>query len=170
VLKLTNNFKLEPSLVKILCNNITNRQFKFFDGSKYYPTYAGIGQRSSLGPLLFSLYVNDISSAINVPFILYADDLILYTDGTDCNSILSQWESCFSNVCLWCENNEMKVNFDETKLMIFHKEKDSTVGAVRDCVVLGQTIERVFEFKYLGLLLDPHLNFNKHFDYVMSKV
>jgi hypothetical protein len=104
VLKLTNNFKLEPSLVKILCNNITNRQLKFFDGSKYYPTYAGIGQGSALGPLLFSLYVNEISSATNVPFILYADDLILYTDGTDCNSIISQLESWFSNVCLWCEN------------------------------------------------------------------
>jgi hypothetical protein len=76
VLKLINNFMLEPSLVKILCNNIINRQFKFFDGSKHYPTYAGIGQGSALGPLLFSLYVNDISSAINVPFILYADDLI----------------------------------------------------------------------------------------------
>jgi hypothetical protein len=170
MLKLINNFKLEPSLVKILCNNITNRQFKFFDGSKYYPTYAGIGQGSSLGPLLFSLFVNDISSAINVPFILYADDLILFTDGTDCNLILSQLESCFSNVCIWCENNEMKVNFDKTKFMIFHKEKDSTVGNVRECVVLGRTIERVFEFRYLGLLLDPHLNFNKHFEYVISKV
>jgi hypothetical protein len=64
----------------------------------------------------------------------------------------------------------MRVNFDKTKFMIFHKEKDSTVGNVRECVVMGPTIERVFEVKYLGLLLDPHLNFNRHFDYVISKV
>jgi hypothetical protein len=103
--KLIDNFKLEPSLIKILGNNITNRQFKFYDGSTYFPTYAGIGQGSALGPLLFSLYVNDISSAISVPFILYADDLILYTDGTDCNTIISQLEDCFSNVCIWCDSN-----------------------------------------------------------------
>jgi hypothetical protein len=116
------------------------------------------------------MYVNDISSCINVPFILYADDLIFYTDGTDCNMILSQLENCFANLCLWCERNEMRVNFEKTKFMILHKEKDPTVGNVRECAVLGRTIERVFEFKYLGLLLDPHLNFNEHFDYVISKV
>jgi hypothetical protein len=37
----------------------------------------------------------------------------------------------------------MKVNFEKTKLMIFHKEKDSTVGNVRECVVLGRTVESV---------------------------
>jgi hypothetical protein len=73
--------------VKILCNNIANRQFKFCDCTKYYPTYAGIGYVSALGPLLFSMYVNDVSSCINVPLILYADDLILYTDGTDWDMI-----------------------------------------------------------------------------------
>jgi ribonuclease P/MRP protein subunit RPP40 len=124
--------------------------------------YAGIGQGSALGPLLFSMYVNDISSCINVPFILYADDVILYADGTDCNMILSQLENYFANLCLWCEQNEMRANFDKTKFMIFHKEKASTVGNVSECVILGRTMGRVFEFKYLGLLLDPHLNFNKH--------
>jgi hypothetical protein len=64
----------------------------------------------------------------------------------------------------------MKVNFDKTKCMIFHKEKDGTVCDVRPCVVNGNLIERVFVFKYLGLLLDPHLNFNLHFEYVSTKV
>jgi hypothetical protein len=49
----------------------------------------------------------------------------------------------------------MKESFDKTKFVIFHKEKDSSVGNVRDSVVLGRKIERVFEFRYLGLLFDP---------------
>jgi hypothetical protein len=64
----------------------------------------------------------------------------------------------------------MLVNFDKTKLMLFHKEKDSSVGEVRPCTVNGKVIERVYEFKYLGLLLDPQLNFNLHFDSVLSEV
>jgi hypothetical protein len=35
--------------------------------------------------VLFCMYVNDMSSSVNVPFILYADGLILLTDCTDCN-------------------------------------------------------------------------------------
>jgi hypothetical protein len=170
-LKLMNNFHLEPSFVNILFNNSAGRLFKFSNSpSKDYSTYAGVGQGSALGPLIFSMYINDIASAINVPFILYADDLILFTDGTDCNDILNKLELCFSNVCSWCDENDMLVNFGKTKLMFFHKEKDPIVGEVRACTVRGNMIERVFEFKYLGLLLDPHLNFNLHFEYVSSKV
>jgi hypothetical protein len=170
-LKLMHNFQLEPSLVKILFNNSVGRLFRFSDSShKYYPTYAGVGQGSALGPLIFSMYINDISSSINVPFILYADDLILFTDGNDSNEILTKLEKCFSNVISWCDKNEMLVNFEKTKFMLFHKEKDATVGEVRPCTVNGKVIQRVFEFKYLGLLLDPHLNFNLHFDNVLLKV
>jgi hypothetical protein len=64
----------------------------------------------------------------------------------------------------------MKVNFEKTKFMFFHKEKDATVGEVRHCIVNGNIIQRVFVFTYLSVLLDPHLNFNLHFEYVSSKV
>jgi hypothetical protein len=48
--------------------------------------------------------------------------------------------------------------------------KINIVGEIRPCTANGNVIERVYEFKYLGLLLDPHLNFNLHFDSVLSKV
>jgi hypothetical protein len=43
------------------------------------------------------------NTSINVPFIVYADDLILFTDGTDCNEILTKLENCFTTVISWCE-------------------------------------------------------------------
>jgi hypothetical protein len=144
--------------------------FRFSDSHKYYSSHAEVGQCSALGPLIIIMYINDISSSINVPFILHADDLIHFTDGTDCNEILTKLEDCFTNVISWCERNEMVVNFCKTKFMLFHKEKDSSVGEVRPCTVNGKVIDRVYEFKYLGLLLDNHLNFNLHFESVLSKV
>lgn len=47
--------------------------------SKYYNIPSFIGQGSALGPLLFSLYINDIGSVLNCDYILYADDLVLFT-------------------------------------------------------------------------------------------
>jgi hypothetical protein len=123
-LKLMQNFQLEPSLVKILFNNSVGRLFRFSDSSyKYYPTHAGVGQGSALGPLIFSMYINDISSSINVPFILYADDLITFTDGIDSNEILTKVEECFSNVISWCDKNEMLVNFEKNKIHAFSQRE-----------------------------------------------
>jgi hypothetical protein len=144
--------------------------FRFSDSHKYYSSHAGVGQGSALSPLIFSMHINNISSSIDVPFILYADDLILFTGGTDCNEILTKLENCFTNVISSCKRNEMVVNFGKTKFMLFHKEKDSSVGEVRPCTVNGKVIDRVYEFKYRGLLLDTRLNFNLHFESVLSKV
>ena len=79
--KLMYKFNLEPHYVKIFSENLAFRRFKFKNGKKYFINEAGVGQGSALGNLTFSLYLNDIKSAIDLPFICYADDLIIYTNG-----------------------------------------------------------------------------------------
>jgi hypothetical protein len=49
----------------------------------------GVCQGSSLGPLLFSLYINSVGSGFTSPFLLYADDLVLYDSGTDETAIIN---------------------------------------------------------------------------------
>ena len=61
-----------------------HKQRVLIDGtsSDWLPIKCGIPQRSLLGPILFSLYVNDLPSvfeAVNVN--MYADDTAIYTDG-----------------------------------------------------------------------------------------
>jgi len=57
--------------------------------------------------------------------------------------------------------------------MIFHKEKDTSINDFSDIKLIKcneQSIERVYQFKYLGVNIDASLNFNTHFKHILQKV
>ena len=43
----------------------------------------GVPQDSNLGPLLFLLYITDMSAAVKCKLLLYADDSVLLASGKD---------------------------------------------------------------------------------------
>ena len=51
--------------------------------SDWAPVLSGVPQGTALGPLLFSLYINDISSDIESEIRLFADDCVCYRDIKD---------------------------------------------------------------------------------------
>jgi hypothetical protein len=75
---------IEPGLLKWLESYLTNRQQIIkLNGKKSSPIQvtSGVPQGSHLGPLLFILYVNDISFILkNLKVLIYADDMKLYLE------------------------------------------------------------------------------------------
>ena len=51
--------------------------------SDWAPVLSGVPQGTILGPLLFSLYINDISSDIESEIRLFADDCVCYREIKD---------------------------------------------------------------------------------------
>ena len=51
----------------------------------------GVPQGSLLGPLLFLLYINDMSAAVKCKLLLYADDSVLLASGRDIVGIERQF-------------------------------------------------------------------------------
>ena len=81
----------------------------------------GVPKGSILGPLLFLLYINDMTGAISCEMLLYADDTCLVFQAKDLDTISDKLNMEFNKLCDWFVNNKLSINFgdDKTKSMLF---------------------------------------------------
>lgn len=102
-------------------------------------------------------------------FLLYCDDIVVYTTGTDVEVILNDISEQLANVHKWCWDNNMKLNFEKTKYMIFSKTPVyNDISATLNCC--GQDVERLTNFKYLGVIFEESMTFDIQFAKTKSKI
>lgn len=148
-----------------LCNWIqsylTSRyQYVIFKNSpsKMVPVTSGVPQGSVLGPLLFLLYVNDIVDEHETKIRLYADDCLIYSTVDSLQDQINL-NSKLNNVIQWCNTWQMSVIYKKSAVMsITNKKQPLLFNYTAD----GNTLTRVREYKYLGLLISDNLHWDKH--------
>lgn len=114
--------KIPQNLIGLLIIFFSNRGFRIVNGdykSKYYKITAGVSPGSILGPLCFSLFLNDIGEVIDLPYSLYADDLVIYTECDTFENGKLKLQNCLDEVSEWCRDNGLKINVSKTKYMLF---------------------------------------------------
>ena len=115
----------------------------------------GVPQGSILGPLMFSLYMNDLPSVVKFSSVeSYVDDTKVY----------------LRLIASWCCRNKLLINPDKTKLILFGTKQ--LLSKVLDIRVsfLGQQLISVSSVKDLGIILDLNLTFNEHVDTLTSSL
>ena len=126
----------------------------------------GVPQGSILGPLLFSIYINDIVNACNlsIPY-LFADDGALFFDNI-CRSSYLSIKIELMTLIKWFNVNRLTICIKKTKFIVFDREVYS------DSIDIGKdmTIDECKSVKYLGLILDNLLKFDLHIDHIKKKV
>jgi len=133
------------------------------------PLTAGVPQGSVLGPLLFLLYINEMSNVCpGLNCLHYADDTTIYASGRDINQVSMQLQHGLTCVDDWMRNNKLVINIQKTNCMLISNivSRDMLPPiSIRD-----SNIDMVTCVKFLGVLIDCNLNFKEHVDMVCSKV
>lgn len=128
---------------------------------------SGVVQGSHLGPLLFSLYINDLCEQIEgCSVLLYADDIKLYRKicgPGDCLSLQKELDT----ILRWCDQNNMSLNVNKCEAISFKRNETNILSYDYHC--RNQVLKRVTVVKDLGVLLDSRLTFKTHIDHVVSK-
>ena len=76
---------------------------------------AGVSQESTLGPLLFLIYINDLPNEMKSNAKLYADDTSLFTVVKDKNKSANVLNNDLILISRWAYNLKMLFNPDSNK-------------------------------------------------------
>ncbi len=152
---------------------VTNRkQFTVVNNkkSKLQPIEFGVPQGSVLGPLLFLIYINDISNAIDPEnkVRLFADDNNIFISKESPNQLKEAMINAFKNIFAWFNANKLTVNLDKTCYTIFKRKRQKIPEILNNISIDNITIKRVRSTKYLGVTLDENLSWNEHTE-ILSK-
>ena len=158
----------------LLKSYLTNRkQYVVFDGcqSEHVEIYTGVPQGSILGPLFFSIYINDLITVSNrLNFLMYADDTTIYFNLEDFDNLTKETDINreLEKVNIWLKLNKLSLNTQKTKLMLFHR-KQKHLDKI-NVVINGIEIEHVPSFNFLGIMLDENLSWKSHIEMVGNKI
>jgi hypothetical protein len=155
------------SLVKWVFSFLKDREQRVKIGdlsSTWCHLAAGFPQGTWLGPLAFVTVIDDLQPACSVH--KFVDDTtfteIIHTVNTP-----SQMDRFSLELEHWSENNSMVVNYRKTKEIILGSLRNHDVPAL---AIGGNHIERVTNFKLLGLNIADDMRWDIHVDYLCAKV
>ena len=126
---------------------------------------AGAPQGTRAGPNCFKLLIRDLS--FRIPYIKYVDDVSVVSISSDAND--DSLQQALRELLSWCAVNGMHLNTNKTKEMILTFSKRLRTNNYEPLMADSVSIERVTDFKILGVIISADLSWSKHVRYIVSK-
>lgn len=164
-----NSFNISKRLQHWLSSYLVDRlQFVRFIGYKSNPITpsSGVPQGSILGPLLFLLFINDISKKLKCKHLLYADDLKIFKSIHSIQDCIDLQED-LTHLQRWCDHNCLHLNLRKCMVITYSRKKINKI--LFDYSIDTIYLMRVESIKDLGVTFDSKLKFDIHVDTICRK-
>ena len=101
---------------------------------------------------------------------LFVDDAAMMLHHNTFRSLEKLFNRELRKIHLWFIANKLTLNLQKTKYMLFYRCREQNHMKKFRVNINCINIKRVEHFKYLGVIMDHKLNWDKHIEYLCSKL
>ena len=134
--------------------------------SDWAPVVSGVPQGTVLGPLLFSLLINDITADIESEIRLFADDCVCYHEIKDKEDTL-KLQRDIDRLGNWATKWGMRFQPVKCNMMQLTRKHLNKIQA--SYTLEGTALENVDNIKYLRVTITNDLKWNTHISNIYTK-
>ena len=167
-------YEIGGNILKLIESYLANRQqFVIINNSNstLNRITCGVPQGSILGPLFFLLCINDLPNVSEKLFaILFADDTSVFLEGKDLAEITNTLNAGLAKLTVWLSANKLTINTSKSHFMMFHCAKLKSLGTNIPVILSNTILEQVTFIKFLGVIIDNKLTFERHIVYTKNKI
>ena len=128
----------------------------------------GVPQGSTLGPLLFLLYINDMKNCSKIlKFIQFADDTTILYSHSNIAQLKTILEAEANKVINWLSANKLIINFTKTHSMLFTNKRGNLKLLLK---LQSINLEEKSETSFLGVIIDNKLTWKQHTQFIANKI
>ena len=119
-----------------------------------------------LSPLLFTLYMNDITASTCGDVNLFADDTSAFTVSDSAQNLQLSLQTVANDLSSWFKSWALTINVEKTAVMVLcTRQKVPTISII----INGSEIKQVRVQKHLGLNIDERLTWTDHVSTIVNK-
>ena len=162
-----NLYGLASNAVELLFSFLSNRRqavFKNSEMSQFMPVSYGVPQGSILGPIIFSIYINDLPLHISSECELFADDTTVHNTNKNADLLFSHLQEDIEKLQAWTDLNHMALHPQKSKFMLVttRQKRQNMKHKLIKLRLNGKQLENVESHKLLGITLDYNLSWSNH--------
>jgi hypothetical protein len=161
------NCKFVP--MKWLLSYLSDRwQFvKCVDSASHlFRATSGVPQGSHIGPLLFTIFVNDVIDCFEfAKCLLFADDMKIFATVAnvfDCNKL----QNDLNRLSNWSTSNKLLLNVSKCKVLSFFRTRSPIL---QQYFLYDEAVNRIEYVTDLGVIFSSDLTFTKHINSIITR-